>query len=70
MRRVALFHVLCTSFQCLAPGKRVGVSVSAFDLLQNVSLVDVHEENLTSHRYVGGKGKRSWIAFPGPFCET
>ena len=47
MRRVALFYVLCTSFQCLAPGKTIGVPVSAFDLWHNVTLVDVYEDNLT-----------------------
>ena len=64
-----LFYVLCTSFQCLAPGKTIGVPVSAFDLLQNVTLVDVYEDDLTSQTDVEGKGKRNWMAFPGPFCE-
>ena len=45
------------------------ISASAFNLLHNVILVEVYEENMTTHRYAVGKCKSSLIAISGPFCE-
>lgn len=33
------------------------ISASTFHLLDDVVLIEVYEENLTSHRYVVGKGR-------------
>lgn len=53
----------------LIEDNQILIYASAFNLLQRVVLVEVHEENLASHSNVIRKKKENLIAFSGT-CES
>ena len=58
MRRVVLFYVFADLLKVWLKRRQLDSLASAFGMLWYVILVEVSEENLTSHRYVTGKERK------------
>ena len=61
LERVILFYILPISLMALR--QLDSLYASTLDLLQPVVLIEVHEENVVSHRDAFGKEKNTLIAF-------